>query len=56
MLNGPLAGIDCFCLKEKIGYDNNNLLEEDERNKIDTNIVFSNVICGPLHLLDVGNG
>ena len=45
--NGPLAAIDCFCLKEKIGTDNNNLLEEDKRNKNDT-IVTSNLICGPL--------
>ena len=30
--NGPLAAIDCFCLKEKIGYNNNNLFEEDKRN------------------------
>ena len=34
--NSPLAAIDCFCLKEKIGYDKNNLLEEDKRNKKDT--------------------
>ena len=25
------AAVDCFCLKKKIGYDNNNLLEEDEK-------------------------
>ena len=45
--NGPLAAIDCFCLKEKIGYDNNNSLEEDKINKKDT-IAASNIICGPL--------
>ena len=45
--NGPLAAIDCFCLKEKIGYGNNNLLEEDKRNKKDT-VVASNGTCGPL--------
>ena len=31
--NGPLAAMNCFCLKEKTGYNNNNLLEEDKRNK-----------------------
>ena len=45
--NGSLAAIDCFCLKEKISYDNNNLLEEDKINKKDT-FASSNIICGSL--------
>ena len=53
--NRPLAAIDCFCLKEKMSYDNKNLLEEDKRNKKDT-IVASIVICGPLTCSFNGRG